>query len=55
MVRSEKEIRQELFEAEQYASQVRERLDRVQGVIDNLRRELCDLDGAHSQRKVAVR
>jgi|GEM_PF-6544090 len=55
MVRSEKEIRQELFEAEAYAAQVRDRLERVQGVIDDLRRELCDLDGAHSQRPVAVR
>ena len=53
--RSEREIQQELFEAEHYAAQVRERLDRVQGVVDNLRRELCDTTGAASNRPVGVR
>ena len=55
MTRSEKEIRQELHEAESYAAQVRDRLERVQGVIDGLRRELLDNEGAGSQLKVAVR
>lgn len=55
MVRSEKEIRQELFEAEAYAAQVRDRLERVQGVIDDLRRELIDNEGADNRRPMGVR
>ena len=53
--RSEQSIRQELAEVEHYLAELTQRVDRTAGYRDSLQAELLDLEGADSQRIVAVR
>ncbi len=55
MSRNEIEVRRDLMDALEILARLDERRERLQGHVDTLNRELCELSGAASDRPVAVR